>query len=71
MGKKAAPLDRTICFCYSITESQIVAAIQNGAESLMEIRRVTYANTGCGGCGEEVKKLLRKHAKQEPPAGET
>lgn len=64
-GKK--PLkDRMICFCYSVTESVIVAAIQAGCTSLMDIRRETYASTGCAGCTEEVKKLLKKHANRAP-----
>lgn len=63
--------DRIICFCYSVSESEIRKAIEEGATSLMEIRRRTYANTGCGGCGEEVKKLLRKYAGKAPPEGET
>jgi NAD(P)H-nitrite reductase large subunit len=54
--------DRVVCFCYSVAESIIVQAIQNGCSSLMDIRRETYASTGCAGCSEEVKKLLKKHA---------
>jgi NAD(P)H-nitrite reductase large subunit len=68
---KKQPADRMVCFCYSVAESEIVKAIQEGATSLMDVRRKTLANTGCGGCGEEVKKLLRKHAGSTPPAGET
>lgn len=68
--KNKKPLDPTICFCYSVPESEIIKAIQEGANSLMEIRRRTYANTGCAGCREDVIKLLKKHAKapveQEP-----
>ena len=52
---------RVVCFCYNVSEDEIIAAIQAGATSLMEVRRETNANTGCGGCGEDVKKLLRKH----------
>ena len=59
---KNSPKDRMICFCYSVPESVIVEAIRNGCTSLMDIRRETYASTGCAGCSEEVKKLLRKHA---------
>jgi NAD(P)H-nitrite reductase large subunit len=29
---------------------------------VQDIRRTTYASTGCAGCAEEVKKLLRKFA---------
>lgn len=61
---KNSPKDRMICFCYSVPESVIVGAIRDGCTSLMDIRRETYASTGCAGCSEEVKKLLRKHAEE-------
>ncbi len=67
-GKKTK--DRVICFCYSVPESTIVKAIQNGCTSLMDIRRETYASTGCAGCSEEVKKLLKKHAAKPDRAPE-
>lgn len=60
--------DRTVCFCYNVPESVIVNAIREGCRSLMDIRRETYASTGCAGCSEEVKKLLRKYAVQAPQA---
>ena len=61
MNRKNQNKDKTICFCYNVPESVIVKAIQEGASSLMDIRRETCASTGCAGCTEEVKKLLRKH----------
>jgi assimilatory nitrate reductase catalytic subunit len=54
--------ERIVCFCYNVPEAVIVEAIQKGCTSLMDIRLETYASTGCAGCSEEVKKLLRKHA---------
>ena len=59
---KGAARERVICFCYNVTETTILEAIRNGCQSLMDIRRETYASTGCAGCSEEVKKLLRKNA---------
>jgi NAD(P)H-nitrite reductase large subunit len=76
---KNQPKDRMICFCYSVSESTIIKAIEDGAETLMDIRRNTYANTGCAGCANEVKKILNKHVPrvqaakakpQEPPKEE-
>jgi NAD(P)H-nitrite reductase large subunit len=60
--------ERIVCFCYSVPESVIVDAIRGGCLSLMDIRRETYASTGCAGCSEEVKKLLRKHAHEAASA---
>ena len=64
MNNRTKQGKRVVCFCYNVSEDEIVAAIQNGATTLMEVRRETNANTGCGGCGEDVKKLLRKYAPQ-------
>lgn len=65
-SRPAKPKDRIVCFCYSVPESTIVAAIAEGCTSLMDIRRQTYASTGCAGCSEEIKKLLRKHVGRVP-----
>ncbi len=71
MGKKPQK-DRMVCFCYSVPESVIVDAIARGCNTLMDIRRETYASSGCAGCSEEVRKLIRKHAgkaAKPPPVG--
>jgi NAD(P)H-nitrite reductase large subunit len=59
---KNSPKERVICFCYNVSEQVIIEAIRKGATSLNDIRLDTYASTGCAGCAEEVKKLLRKFA---------
>ncbi len=61
-GKKRKDL---VCFCYSVSREEIVTAIKEGSTTLMEVRKTTNANTGCGGCGEDVKKLLHKHAPRQ------
>lgn len=65
-NRKGQARERVVCFCYNVPEHVIVEAIKNGCQSLMDIRRETYASTGCAGCSEEVKKLLRKHAAPGP-----
>jgi NAD(P)H-nitrite reductase large subunit len=67
---KNQPREKTICFCYNVPEHVIVDAIRSGCKSLMDIRRETYASTGCAGCSEEIKKLLRKHANDVPDPAE-
>jgi NAD(P)H-nitrite reductase large subunit len=47
-----------ICFCYGITRQEIVEAALQGADSIEKIREKTKANTGCGGCQNEVEALL-------------
>jgi len=68
-NRKGKERERIVCFCYNVPESVIVDAIHRGHVTLMEIRRETYASTGCAGCSEEVKKLLRKHAGKAPAGG--
>jgi NAD(P)H-nitrite reductase large subunit len=70
MSRKPKIREKVICFCYNVSEQTIIEAIRNGCKSLMDIRRDTYASTGCAGCSEEVKKLLRKYAinEQESPS---
>lgn len=70
MNKKKGPKERIVCFCYNVPEAVIVEAIRNGCSSLMDVRRETYASTGCAGCSEEIKKLLRKHAQAAAPKAE-
>jgi NAD(P)H-nitrite reductase large subunit len=70
MNKKKGPKERIVCFCYNVPETVIVEAIRNGCSSLMDVRRETYASTGCAGCSEEIKKLLRKHSGTPPTNNE-
>lgn len=67
---KNSPKERVICFCYNVSEQVIIEAIRKGATSLNDIRLDTYASTGCAGCAEEVKKLLRKFALPAKPGNE-
>lgn len=60
MIKMSSPQDEIrICFCHAISEGRIKEAIRNeGARSVEDIRRLTQANTGCGGCLCEVERIL-------------
>lgn len=72
-GNRRPSGKRIVCFCYNVPEDEIIAAIQGGVKTLLELRRVTNANSGCGGCGEDCKKLLRKYASggvEDPEFGE-
>ncbi len=69
MSRKPKIKEKIVCFCYNVSEATVIEAIQNGCKSLMDIRRETYASTGCAGCSEEVKKLIRKHASDDSGAG--
>ena len=46
-----APLDEIVCWCSNVSKQSILAAIQNGARSMDDIRRMTGACT-VGRCKE-------------------
>ncbi len=60
MNKKSesSPL---VCFCHGVTEEEICQAIKKGCHTLELIQNETLASTGCGGCAEEVKRLLEEN----------
>ncbi len=47
-----------ICSCHNVTKGDLVAAIQAGAHELGELKSVTKAGSGCGGCSNMVKSVL-------------
>jgi len=52
------PADRIICHCKQVSYSGIKKAMVNGARTIEEIKEITGAGTGCGGCLEEIEKIL-------------
>lgn len=77
IGVLDLPEDATICSCESVSKGKICHAIEsNSLTQVSEIKKVTKAGTGCGGCvpmlddlltatlkkqGKEVKKTLCEH----------
>ena len=58
MGIENLPDTATICSCYNVTKGAICAAVENGAYSIADVKAVTSAGTGCGGCAPMVKDTL-------------
>lgn len=52
MNWKDAPASRLVCYCKNVTKENIICAITNGARSLEDIQRETFACTG-GKCKTE------------------
>ncbi|WP_428775883.1 nitrite reductase large subunit NirB [Vibrio sp.] len=50
--------DAMICSCHNVTKGTLVEAIQAGAQDLAQLKAVTKAGTGCGGCSNMVKSVL-------------
>ncbi len=53
-------MDEVVCRCWNVTVGDIKKAIDNGAESYEGVRDVTRASTGCGGCEDKVRKLVKE-----------
>lgn len=49
----------TVCSCHNVTKGRICAAIrEQQLQELAEVKRVTRAGTGCGGCVSMVQEIL-------------
>ncbi|MGE6571424.1 nitrite reductase large subunit NirB [Psychrobacter namhaensis] len=58
MGIDNLPDTATICSCYNVSKGAICCAVENGAYSISDIKTVTSAGTGCGGCAPMVKDTV-------------
>ena len=51
-------MDKVVCDCMSVTNGMIKEAVENGASTLEEVQEVTGAGTVCGGCVDDVQRLV-------------
>jgi len=51
-------LDRNLCVCNEVNKMDIINAIANGATTLAEIKKQTYATDGVGCCTRQVERLI-------------
>jgi bacterioferritin-associated ferredoxin len=49
-----------VCLCKGITDSQIRAAIADGASSFKEVRNTLGVASQCGKCGILTREILRE-----------
>lgn len=49
-----------VCLCKGITDSQIRAAIEDGASSFKEVRNKLGVASQCGKCGILTREILRE-----------
>ncbi|MCL2932844.1 MAG: nitrite reductase large subunit NirB [Trichodesmium sp. MAG_R03] len=64
VGVSDLPGTAQICSCEGVTKADICAAIDNGACSISEIKKITKASTGCGGCMPLVTSLFKAKMKE-------
>jgi len=51
-------LDRNLCVCNDVLKTDIIDAIVNGATTVGEIKKQTYATMGSGCCTKQVERLI-------------
>ncbi|MCB1705458.1 MAG: bacterioferritin-associated ferredoxin [Halioglobus sp.] len=49
-----------VCLCKGITDTQIRAAIEDGASSLRDVRNTLGVASQCGKCGILTREILRE-----------
>jgi bacterioferritin-associated ferredoxin len=55
--------DRVVCKCLKVTEDQVIHAITvHGARTLVELRMLTEAGSGCTCCHRELRAYLAVYA---------
>ncbi|MCG7496147.1 nitrite reductase large subunit NirB [Vibrio sp. Of7-15] len=58
MGADSLPESAVLCSCFDVTKGKIAAAVADGHTTLGEIKAVTNAGTGCGGCLPLITQVL-------------
>lgn len=61
-------LEKTVCFCMGVTNGMIKDAVDAGASTLEEVQDATGAGTVCGGCLEDVKRLVEEFVQERDQA---
>lgn len=58
-------MDKMICPCKKVTRSDVLRAMAEGARTFKDIKKVTGAGSKCGKCEDDIRKLLKKHGKDQ------
>ena len=58
LGPDALPDSAQICSCLDVTKGDICNAVQEGAQTIGDIKGSTGAATGCGGCAALVTQVM-------------
>ena len=51
-------LDVNLCVCNEVIKMDIINAIVNGANTVEEVKKQTYATMGSGCCTKQVERLI-------------
>lgn len=51
-------LDKNLCVCNDVLKIDIINTIANGATTVAEIKKQTYATMGSGCCTKQIERLI-------------
>ncbi|PSW18319.1 nitrite reductase (NAD(P)H) [Photobacterium sanctipauli] len=57
-GVDALPDSAAVCSCYDVTKGDIRDAVASGCQTMADIKSVTKASSGCGGCAAFAKQIM-------------
>ena len=52
--------EKVICPCYKVTKGDIVKAIEQGATSFKEVKKMTKVGKACGKCKKKAKEFTKE-----------
>lgn len=55
-----------VCHCRVVSDRQVKAAIDHGAEHVDDITHACGAGSDCGGCHQRLANLLRQARAEQP-----
>jgi len=50
-----------VCVCRAVTDREVVAAIDAGADSVAAVTRACCAGDDCGACHGVIRELIEEH----------
>jgi len=51
-------LDQNLCVCNEVPKIDIINTIVNGATTVAEVKKQTYASVGSGCCTQQIERLI-------------
>src|SRR5690606_28222761 len=58
LGADALPDTATICSCHNVSKGAVCCQVDAGVTDLAELKAITRAGTGCGGCAALLKQVF-------------
>ena len=50
-----------VCHCEVVSDREVAAACQRGAQTVEQVGMITDAGTGCGNCHDSIRAVLERY----------